>query len=56
MQKQYIVLSPKFTHHILAEDKFEAVHKAKRLDQHIYNNEQYQVYEKVSVYTAHNKK
>jgi len=54
--KQYRVISPDGSHHhILAADQWEAIHKAKRIDGHIYENSKYLVYEH-TVYTALNKK
>jgi hypothetical protein len=42
--KQYLVKNPESKiYHIFAADQFEAVHKAKRIDSHIYTNNQYKV-------------
>ena len=42
--KRYICINPKGEIiHVVAWDKFEAVHKAKRIDGHIYQNNQYTV-------------
>lgn len=42
--KQYFVINPeKKVYHVMAEDQFEALHKAKRIDGHIYQDKQYQV-------------
>ena len=42
--RQYLVKNPENKiYHILAADKFEAIHKAKRIDSHIYSTNQYKV-------------
>jgi hypothetical protein len=40
--KRFLVKNPENKiYHILAYDEFEAIHKAKRLDSHIYASSQY---------------
>lgn len=41
---RYLVINPENKiYHVIAADQFEAVHKAKRIDSHIYSNSQYQI-------------
>lgn len=40
--KQYFVMNPESKiYHIFATDEFEAIHKAMRIDSHIYPKNQY---------------
>jgi predicted cupin superfamily sugar epimerase len=41
---RYLVKNPENKiYHVLAADQFEAIHKAKRIDSHIYSNSQYKI-------------